>query len=265
MRTDETRKWHTRRRWNFEGNGDPHDRGFSQNQTDRNQQKKKLTRKDPDTWTLPHLFQLTQEYKKLEDEFDCAKLYRNRIWSKTLQFSPIWYPPFVSPSKPSFGYCAHSGASSPWESRPVLTPSQRTLSVILGSILMVITCRLIRTNPQHYPHTTGSFTSSPWCYVLLDTVRTGPLRWLMWFTYYRCLRNQLKCHFLKIELNNRFLHMLHQSINERRTRWLGPRWHRVRAAPVLGKLNWRISWNHPLRVCQTGTLLKLHGAHLLSE
>jgi hypothetical protein len=35
VRTDETRRWYERPRWEVEGNGDPHDRGFSQNQTDR--------------------------------------------------------------------------------------------------------------------------------------------------------------------------------------------------------------------------------------
>jgi hypothetical protein len=34
----------------------------------------------------------------------------------------------------------------------------------------------------------------------------------MWFTYNRDFSNQLKCHFLQIELHNRFLQMLHQSI-----------------------------------------------------
>ena len=35
---------------------------------------------------------------------------------------------------------------------------------------------------------------------------------LLWFTYYRCLRNHLKCHDLQIEMNNRFLHILQQSV-----------------------------------------------------
>ena len=46
-------------------------------------------------------------------------------------------------------------------------------------------------NPTHVFHSSTS-------------LRTGPLSWRMWFTYCRCLRNQLKCHFLKIELNNPF-------------------------------------------------------------
>ena len=46
----------------------------------------------------------------------------------------------------------------------------------------------------------------------LTAVRAGPLRWLEWWIYCRCLRNHLKCHFLQIELSNRFLHMLQQSI-----------------------------------------------------
>jgi hypothetical protein len=47
----------------------------------------------------------------------------------------------------------------------------------------------------------------------LDAVaRVLPLRWLKWWTYYRCLRKHLKCHFLEKELNNWLLHMLQQSI-----------------------------------------------------
>ena len=44
--------------------------------------------------------------------------------------------------------------------------------------------------------------------------RSCPLTWLMWCTYWRCLRKHsvVKCHFLQIELNNSFLHMLHESI-----------------------------------------------------
>ena len=42
--------------------------------------------------------------------------------------------------------------------------------------------------------------------------RYSPLRWLQWFTYSRCLRNHSKCHFLQIELNNRFLHRIQKSI-----------------------------------------------------
>jgi hypothetical protein len=34
----------------------------------------------------------------------------------------------------------------------------------------------------------------------------------MWFTYCRCLRKHLKCHFLEIELNNWLLDILQQSI-----------------------------------------------------
>ena len=36
---------------------------------------------------------------------------------------------------------------------------------------------------------------------------------LMWCTYCRCFTRHFKCHFLQIELNNWFLHKLHQSIN----------------------------------------------------
>ena len=42
--------------------------------------------------------------------------------------------------------------------------------------------------------------------------RALPLAGLMWFTYCRCLRNHLKCHFLQIQLNNWWLYMLQQSI-----------------------------------------------------
>ncbi len=40
-------------------------------------------------------------------------------------------------------------------------------------------------------------------------LRVCPLTWLMWFTYCRCLRKHLKCHFLEIELSNWFFHILH--------------------------------------------------------
>ncbi len=50
---------------------------------------------------------------------------------------------------------------------------------------------------MRYP-TTGDLNRS--------MARTWPWRWLMWFTYCRCLRNQMKCHFLQIELNNLFAH-----------------------------------------------------------
>ncbi len=47
---------------------------------------------------------------------------------------------------------------------------------------------------------------------MLVTLRVIPLTWLNWYTYCRCLRKHLKCHFLQIELNNRLLYILHQSI-----------------------------------------------------
>ena len=47
--------------------------------------------------------------------------------------------------------------------------------------------------------------------LVLRLSRVIPLAWLMRFTYYRCLRKHLKCHFLQIELNNWLLHMLQES------------------------------------------------------
>ncbi len=46
----------------------------------------------------------------------------------------------------------------------------------------------------------------------LSVLRVIPLTWLNWCTYYRCLWKHLKCHFLQIELNNRLLYILQQSI-----------------------------------------------------
>ena len=71
----------------------------------------------------------------------------------------------------------------------------------------------VRTNPEH-PNWTNEIPDywRPGPVHPATMARAWPLRWLMWFTYCRCLRNQLKCHFLQIEFNHRFLHMLQQSV-----------------------------------------------------
>ena len=62
-------------------------------------------------------------------------------------------------------------------------------------------------------NSTSSFFPAKWdpC-VTWSKTRVLPLVGLMWFTYCRCLRKHLKCHFLQIELNNWLLHILHWSI-----------------------------------------------------
>ena len=64
---------------------------------------------DPDTWTLPHLIQLKEEYKKLQDHYSC---YIRIVCGSGPISSPDWYNPFVTPYRPSYGYFTHSGASS---------------------------------------------------------------------------------------------------------------------------------------------------------
>jgi hypothetical protein len=45
-----------------------------------------------------------------------------------------------------------------------------------------------------------------------NPLRDLPLPGRTWFTYYRCSRHHLKCHFLQIELNNWLVHMFQRSI-----------------------------------------------------
>ncbi len=44
-----------------------------------------------------------------------------------------------------------------------------------------------------------------------QAVRAIPIGWPNWFTYWRCLRNHLKCHLLQVELNNWLLYILQES------------------------------------------------------
>jgi hypothetical protein len=65
----------------------------------------------PDTWTLSHLIQLKQEYKKLVKIL--IVIFKNLSRSKTLQSSsPVKHTSFAAPHKPSFGYYTQYGATS---------------------------------------------------------------------------------------------------------------------------------------------------------
>ena len=81
---------------------------------------------DPDTWTLPHLFQLKQEYKKLVEKFNCE--IQEFILVQDPPAPPsdnLLLPPLASLHSANV---RNMELPQPGEQRPVQPPSQRTIS-----------------------------------------------------------------------------------------------------------------------------------------
>ena len=82
---------------------------------------------DPDTWTLPHVMQLKQEYKKLVENFNCdiQEFVMVQEDPPALPSDTLHLPPL---------HCLHSATThnmelpQPGEMRKVQPPSQRTIS-----------------------------------------------------------------------------------------------------------------------------------------
>ena len=81
---------------------------------------------DSDTWTTPHLLQLKREYENLVDKFGC-------VVQETITVQDPPAPPsdtlLLSPLKCLYKVNEHIQKSPhPGDSRPVLAPSQHTIS-----------------------------------------------------------------------------------------------------------------------------------------
>ena len=82
---------------------------------------------DPDTWTLPHVLQLKQEYKKLVENFNCdiQEFVMVQEDPPALPSDTLHLPPL---------HCLHSATTrnmelpQPGELRKVQPPSQRSIS-----------------------------------------------------------------------------------------------------------------------------------------
>jgi hypothetical protein len=95
--------------------------------------------KEPNTWTLPHLLQLKQEYKKLVEDFNCdIQEFITVQDPPALPSNILHLPPLTSLHSATV---RNMELPHPGEQRKVQPPSQRTLSRQL-----MRTCPLWKTN-----------------------------------------------------------------------------------------------------------------------
>jgi hypothetical protein len=101
---------------------------------------------DPDTWTLPHVLQLKQEYKKLVENFNCdiQEFVMVQEEPPALPSDTLHLPPL---------HCLHSATTrdmelpQPGELRKVQPSSQRTILSSTNEVMVILEnkhCRCIK-------------------------------------------------------------------------------------------------------------------------